>query len=256
MITKVRTAWITGWLACIAATSALGAQGPSRVELSYRGQLMDNGVPAEGAHDIEFALYADASGGLPIDVIRMAGMELRDGRVDAPLDFIGVAADGRPQWVEVRMRKAGSSESFATLSPRQPLDAARAPAKASAATLGAGQAYDLDFTPDTLIGNSVVLLGNLNVPAGSYVAFVRMQVRTGSDPPGNWFRLDCALTPDFDYGVYRVATETNVERYVTFQGAATLDNAGPIQFSCRDGNGHTQTLLSGKLTVIAVDAVN
>jgi hypothetical protein len=74
--------------------------------------------------------------------------------------------------------------------------------------------------------------------------------------PGNSFRLDCALEPDFDYGVYRVGTETNVERYVTFQGAATLANAGAIQFSCRDGNGHTQTLLSGKLTVIAVDAIN
>jgi hypothetical protein len=62
--------------------------------------------------------------------------------------------------------------------------------------------------------------------------------------------------PGFDYGVYRVGTETNAERYVTFQGGATLDNAGAIQFSCQDGNGHTQTLLSGKLTVIAVDAIN
>jgi hypothetical protein len=56
--------------------------------------------------------------------------------------------------------------------------------------------------------------------------------------------------------VYRVGTETNVERYVTFQGAATLDNAGAIQFSCRDGNGHTQTALSGKLTVVSVDAID
>ncbi len=53
----------------------------------------------------------------------------------------------------------------------------------------------------------------------------------------------------------RVGTDVNVERYVTFQGAATLSSAGAIQFTCGDGNGHTDTILSGKLTVIAVGSV-
>lgn len=116
-------------------------------------------------------------------------------------------------------------------------------------------AYGIAFTPNTTI-NSTVLLGSINVPAGSYAAFVRMQVQTDSTPPGNDFRLDCTLSPGFDSGVYRVGTQTGVERYVTFQGAATLANAGAIQFSCRDGNGHVDTLLSGKLTVLSVSAVN
>ena len=117
-------------------------------------------------------------------------------------------------------------------------------------------AYDVAFNANALIGSSTVLLGNINVPAGSYVAFVRLQVQTDSAPPNNDFRLDCALTPGFDAGIYRVGTETSVERYVTFQGATTLANAGAIQFSCRDGNGHTNTLLSGKLTALSVSAVN
>lgn len=256
MITNFHATLAAGLLACLLAASAAGAAGYARGDFTYRGQLMDNGLPADGAYDIEFALYADRSGGLPIDVIRSDAMELRDGVIDAPLEFIGLASDESERWVEVRMRKTGSPEPYATLAPRQSLHATSAPPKAIGVGRGAAHAYDLAFVPNTLIGNSPVLLGNINVPAGSYVAFVRMQVRTGGDPPGNSFRLDCTLAPDFDYGVYRVGMETNAERYVTFQGAATLANAGPIQFSCLDGNGHTQTLLSGKLTVIAVDAIN
>jgi hypothetical protein len=250
---SVLAAWL---LACLLAMPIVSMAGPAGGRFVYSGQLIDNGVPAHGDYDIEFALYADASGGLPIDVIRSDAMELRDGVVDAPLGFIGVAADGSGQWVEVRMRKTGSSEAYATLSPRQPLNAPPARPKAIGVGSGAGQAYDIELAPDTLIGNSTVLLGNINVPAGSYVAFVRMQVRTGSDPPGNSFRLDCNLGPGFDNAVYRVGQETDVERYVTFQGGATLSNAGAIQFSCSEGNNHTQTLLSGKLTVIAVDAID
>ena len=118
-------------------------------------------------------------------------------------------------------------------------------------------AYDIAFGSNVLIGNSVVLLGSVNVPAGSYVAFVRLQAMTGSEAnPGNSYRFDCTLSPGFDSGVYRVGMESSVERYLTFQGAATLSNPGAIQFSCLDGNGHTDTELSGKLTVISVDKVN
>ena len=97
MIKNVRAALTTGFLTCLLAASAAGTAGSLRGDFAYRGQLMDNGVPAHGDYDIEFALYADASGGLPIDVIRSGAMELRDGMVDAPLDFIGVAADGSKQ---------------------------------------------------------------------------------------------------------------------------------------------------------------
>ena len=118
-------------------------------------------------------------------------------------------------------------------------------------------AYDLAFPTDTPIGNSLVLLGTINVPAGSYAAFVRLQVQTGSEAdPGNSYRLDCSLSPGFDTGIYRVGMQSNVERYLTFQGTATLAGPGVIQFSCRDGTGHTDTALSGKLTVISVGAVH
>ena len=252
MIKSMQALWLAGCLASLASVSAVAADA-SVGAAAYHGQLLDNGVPATGTYDLEFALYAESQGGLPIDVIRFDHSVLSDGRVEAPLDFIGASIDGRGQWIEVRMRESGSGVPFTTITPRE---STRTATKAAAGVAGLARAYDIAFTPDTLIGNSTVLLGNINVPAGSYVAFVRLQVRTGSDPPGNSFRLDCSLAPGFDNGVYRVGTETNVERYVTFQGAATLDNAGAIQFSCRDGNGHTQTALSGKLTVVSVDAID
>ncbi|MEO5625230.1 MAG: hypothetical protein ABIQ70_04390 [Dokdonella sp.] len=127
----------------------------------------------------------------------------------------------------------------------------------ASASAAQGRAYDVAFAPNTLIGGgNYVLLGSIDVPAGSYVAFVRMQVLTESVAPGNNFRFTCTLSPGFDDGDYRVGYETSVERYVTFQGAATLASAGSIQIICGDGNGHTDTVLSGKLTVVGVSTVN
>lgn len=120
-----------------------------------------------------------------------------------------------------------------------------------------GRAYDVSFVPNTLInGGTPVVLGSVAVPAGFYVAFARLQVLTGSTAPGNSFRLDCDLLPDGESVVYRVGQETNAERYVTLNGAVTLDSAGSIRIACRDGNGHTDTVLSGKLTVIGVSTIN
>ncbi len=117
--------------------------------------------------------------------------------------------------------------------------------------------YDVAFSANVSVGNATVVLGSVNVPAGSYLAFVRLQAQTGSESnPGNNYRFDCDLSPGFDTGVYRVGEEPSVERYLTYQGAATLASAGTIQFSCRDGNGHIDIALGGKLTVISVGAVN
>ena len=117
--------------------------------------------------------------------------------------------------------------------------------------------YDIAFANDIPLGADLVELGSVAVPAGSYAVFVRLQARTGDDPdPGNSYRLDCDLSPAEDNTVYRVGVEPLVERYLTYQGAVTLDDAGTIHFSCRSANGHEATALSGKLTAIAVGGVD
>lgn len=243
-------------LTCLLSAPVAALATAPGSSFSYRGQLTDNGVSADGNYDFEFALYTTAAGGLPVDTIESSALEVHKGLLDTPLDFIATS-DGSARWVEVRMRPTGSSEAFATLTPRQALTTSQS-LHSTFGPSAAGKSYDVAFPANTLIsGGNPVTLGSVNVPAGSYVAFVRMQAQTGSEAsPGNNYRFSCQLLPNMDAGDYRVGIESNVERYVTFQGATTLTSAGTIQFSCSDGNGHTDTILGGKLTVMSVSGVN
>jgi hypothetical protein len=113
-------------------------------------------------------------------------------------------------------------------------------------------AWDITVPSGTPFSGDFVTLASVDVPPGQYVAFARLQVITGIDPPGNNFRFYCTLGPSFDFGDYRVGLETSVERYVTFQGAATFDSTTNVSLICLDGNQHTDNVLSGKMTVIRV----
>ena len=239
----------------LAAPFTALAQSPGS-PYTYRGQLTDNGAPAKGIYDFEFDLYAAATGGKPVDTMAVNAREIRNGLLDTRLDFMA-PNDGSARWVEVRMRPAGSPGAFATLTPRQAMTVAPPAIRSVSGISAVGQSYDVAFAPNTLIGGgSYVVLGSVNVPAGSYVAFVRMQVETGNEAnPGNSYRPYCSLSPGFDYGDYRVGSDVSAERYLTFQGAATLSSPGAIELACGDGNNHTDTVLSGKLTVIAVGSV-
>lgn len=108
------------------------------------------------------------------------------------------------------------------------------------------------FQSGTAITGSTKLLASVSLPAGSYVALVRLQVATASGSPSTDYRLDCNLSPGMDAPTYRMGRTGNVERYVTFQGKARLQAASPIQFSCSDGNGNGSTVQSGNLIVLAV----
>jgi len=243
-------------LAGLLVAGVAAARTPTRA-YTYHGELSEEGKPAQGVYDFRFTLHASPDMDAAVDWVETPGMQVRDGRIAAPLALRELPVDDLNYWIEAGVRVSGSGEPFATLSPRQPLIVAPGVKTVGTGTTASGQAYKVAFTPDTLIGNSTVLLGSINVPAGAYVAFVRMQVRTGDDdPPGNSFRLDCTLSPGLDSGVYRVGMEASAERYVTFQGATTLATAGAIQFSCRDGNGHTDTVRSGSLVILGVGAVN
>jgi hypothetical protein len=236
------------------AVSAASAQQA----LTYRGLLTDNGAPADGRYDLQFALYETATDGSPIDTVDARSLDVRDGALVAPLPFADGFGGGSARWVEARMRAAGSDAAYEVLTPRQQVAAATGPVMHSiAGTNGAGESYDVEFASGTLFNNSQVLLATINVPAGAYVAMARLQVQTGAEAdPGNNYRIACDLSPGFDSSDYRVGEESSVERYLTWQGAATLASPGPIQFACYDPNSHTETVLGGKLTVMTVGSVN
>ncbi len=90
---------------------------------TYQGELQDNGVPATGSYDFEFALFTAATGGSAVDSVDVGDIAVAAGLVDAAVDFTDTPYNGQALWVEVRVRPGGSSGSYTTLSPRQSLSA-------------------------------------------------------------------------------------------------------------------------------------
>ncbi|MBO9662812.1 hypothetical protein [Dokdonella sp.] len=111
---------LMGLFAGLLWSAALAA--PLGSDFTYQGQLSENGQPASGSYDVQFALYTEPSGGSPVDTIDRDALAVSDGLLNAQLDFTAVPFDGQALWVEVRIRHAGGS-SYTTLTPRRALSA-------------------------------------------------------------------------------------------------------------------------------------
>lgn len=89
---------------------------------TYQGRLDNNGAPANGAYDFEFALFDSATVGNQLGAtVALNGVNVVNGVFTVQLDF------GNPFWqqqtyLEVRVRQSGGG-SFTTLTPRQLLTA-------------------------------------------------------------------------------------------------------------------------------------
>jgi hypothetical protein len=104
----------------LCAGSALAA--PLGSDFTYQGQLTDGGSPASGHYDLQFALFASASGGSAVDTITLANQSVSGGLITASLDFTDAPYNGQGLWVEVNVRATGSP-GYTTLSPRQAISA-------------------------------------------------------------------------------------------------------------------------------------
>jgi hypothetical protein len=105
--------------AALVACNALAADVGSG--FTYQGQLIDNGHPASGAYDFQFALYLAASGGSAVTTLNVNDLAVDEGLVNATLDFTDVPYNGQALWVEVRVRPGSSTGAYTTLTPRQAL---------------------------------------------------------------------------------------------------------------------------------------
>ncbi len=110
-------------LAVIAAISAASAQTLGG-GFTYQGTFADNGAPANGIYDFEFALYSVASAGTPTQTLSQADLAVNGGLINTVLDFGAASYNGAVKWVEVRVRPGASTGSYTTLSPRQALTGA------------------------------------------------------------------------------------------------------------------------------------
>lgn len=113
----------------IALICALGCAVPAWADplgsgITYQGQLVDGGSPANGSFDFQFALYTSAKDGVAVDTLDIPDLAVSGGLVNATLDFTEVPYSGQALWIEVRVRPGASTDSFTTLAPRQALNAA------------------------------------------------------------------------------------------------------------------------------------
>jgi hypothetical protein len=131
-----RTMSSTALAAVLSAASLLSLSSASAEALStaftYQAELRTGGNPASANFDMEFRLYNDLAGGAQIgNTLTANGVAVVDGLFSLPLDFGAAQFAGDRQWLEIRIKPAGTG-AFETLSPRTEVTAA--PYALSAAT--------------------------------------------------------------------------------------------------------------------------
>jgi len=107
-----------------ASATMAGAAASFSTSFTYQGQLTDEGSPADGDYDFQFALYDALSGGAQVGSnVSADDMTVTDGLFTVLLDF-GAVFDGTALWLEIGVREGSSTGAYTILSPRQALTAA------------------------------------------------------------------------------------------------------------------------------------
>src|SRR6187200_3164677 len=106
----------------ISAVFALGfalfAHGQTNT-FRYQGSLTDGGNPAAGAFQMQFKLFAAASGGVQQgSTLTDLPVTVTNGVFSVQLNFGASVVSGADRWLEVAVRH-NSGEGYVTLNPRQ-----------------------------------------------------------------------------------------------------------------------------------------
>ncbi|MHC4948138.1 MAG: tail fiber domain-containing protein [Planctomycetota bacterium] len=106
----------------VIAAATLTPAAPARVDLdstfTYQGRLDDNGVPADGAYDLQFTLWDAVSAGIQVgSTVSVLQVPVSDGLFTVEIDFGEGVFDGAARWLQVVVDGVA-------LSPRQPITAA------------------------------------------------------------------------------------------------------------------------------------
>jgi hypothetical protein len=163
-------------LGVLAAPALLHAQTPVGTAFTYQGQLKEDGSPANGIYDFQFALYdgPDFFDSLIAGPISLDDEQVNNGLFTVQLDF-GDVFDGTALWLWVLVRSGDSAGEYTDLWPRQPLTAAPYALYALDTAGGAGgntldEAYDqngpgqgrtitADAGPVTITGDGLTVDG-------------------------------------------------------------------------------------------------
>jgi len=94
---------------------------PLGTAFTYQGQLIANGLPANGTYDFIFALYNSASSGSEIGTpVVTNGLSVSNGLFTTSIDF-GTQFNGTATWLAISVRTNNNPSGYNLLTPRQPL---------------------------------------------------------------------------------------------------------------------------------------
>jgi hypothetical protein len=108
----------------LTALTLLAAAGTALAEpvgsaFTYQGKLAVNGNDASGSYDIQYKLFAAASGGNQVGNTFVApATPVTGGLFNSTIDFGPYALNGDAMWLEIAVRPAGGG-AYTTLTPRQ-----------------------------------------------------------------------------------------------------------------------------------------
>ncbi len=116
--------------------------------LSYQGELLDGGTPAQGLYDFQIELFDSSQGGSPLALANLlGGIAVADGLFTVYPDFGPIIFVAAELWLEIAVRRSGDP-SFTLLQPRQML--AQTPRAGFAQAVGPG-----GVDGSSLLGSSV-----------------------------------------------------------------------------------------------------
>jgi len=193
-------------LALACSADGLRAQAVTPA-FTYQGELRTGGAPATASFDMEFRLYGAAAGGSQIGpVVTRSAVAVSGGLFSVPLDFGPAQFAGDRQWLEIRIKPAGSG-SFETLSPRTEVTA-------TPYALSAVNALANSVTGSSIVDGSV---GTADINA----AQVQRRV-SGSCPAGQYLRVVN------ENGTVTCGTDANAGGTVTSIATGAGLTGGPI----------------------------
>ncbi len=95
---------------------------PEEAAILYQGRLTEAGSQASGLFDFEFRLFDREEAGAGArhgPIVSLQGVPATNGLFTVSLDFGADAFDGTPRFLEISVRRAGSTSPLSVLAPRQ-----------------------------------------------------------------------------------------------------------------------------------------
>jgi len=148
-------------LAALVSPGSANAQDPVGSALTYQGQLMDSGSPADGTYNMRFLLFDVPEGGTALDTYPDEGevaVDVQEGLFSLQLEFDGALFDGNRRWLEIVVEGM-------CLSPRQELTATPYALYA----LNGGEGFSLPFEGQVETSQTAFSVTNLGSGKTAYL---------------------------------------------------------------------------------------